>query len=146
MKRQRISKRMGHSAVPSISGQPAPQVIHRKQSMQQFHAYQQQLQLQQQQAQMQAQAQVQPPQYHNHHQHTASTASSVASSSTGHEGDSENASYNGQGSIQSMLDLYEVGEVIGTGTFGIIRKVREGGRAAHPAESRAETRLIDCLP
>ena len=113
---------MGHSAVPSISGQPAPQVIHRKQSMQQFQAYQQQLQ--QQQAQAQAQAQVQPQYHHHHHQHTASTASSVASSSTGHEGDSENASYNGQGSIQSMLDLYEVGEVIGTGTFGIIRKVR----------------------
>ena len=130
---------MGHSAVPSISGQPAPQVIHRKQSMQQFHAYQQQLQLQQQQAQAQAQVQVQPPQYQHHHQHTASTASSVASSSTGHEGDSENASYNGQGSRPSMLDRYEVGEVIGTGTFGIIRKVREG----EPTRRSREPNAID---
>lgn len=124
---------MGHSAVPSISGHPAPQLIHRKQSMQQFHAYQQQLQ--QQQQQQQVQAQVQPPQYH--HQHTASTASSVASSSTGHDGDSENASYNGQGSIQSMLDLYDVGEVIGTGTFGIIRKV------SHHTPSPGSRRVID---
>jgi hypothetical protein len=36
----------------------------------------------------------------------------------------QSGSYNGQGSIQTMTELYEVGEVIGTGTFGIIRKVR----------------------
>lgn len=58
-------------------------------------------------------------QFHPGHAHQGSTASSTCSS------------YNGQGSIATMQDLYEVGEVIGTGTFGIIRKVshhpKEGG-------------------
>lgn len=44
-------------------------------------------------------------------------------------------SYNGQGSIQTMNELYEVGDVIGTGTFGIIRKVSRGPAAGSTARS-----------
>ena len=41
-------------------------------------------------------------------------------------------SYNGQGSINTMNEMYDVGEVIGTGTFGIIRKVsRRAGSLYH---------------
>lgn len=43
---------------------------------------------------------------------------------------STSTSYHGTGTIAQMEELYEVGDVIGTGTFGIIRKVgSEGGRS-----------------
>ena len=64
-------------------------------------------------------------QFHPGHlaQQPSTSSSSVASSDHGASA-APAASYNGQGSIATMQELYEVGEVIGTGTFGIIRKVR----------------------
>lgn len=47
-------------------------------------------------------------------------------------------SQHAHGSVARMEELYEVGEVIGTGTFGIIRKV------GSPTRER-EQRLIEHL-
>ena len=55
------------------------------------------------------------------------------------------ASYNGQGSIATMQELYEVGEVIGTGTFGIIRKASPFTFQTRPSSGLNFDFVSDCL-
>jgi hypothetical protein len=86
-------------------------------------------QVQQQQHAHTLQRKMSHQQFHPGHQPSGSSVS-VASTAASSEAGAGASSYNGQGSIATMQELYEVGEVIGTGTFGIIRKV--GGRLAEP--------------